>query len=200
MDAHPVDAFYEWLIPHLGEVFDDSAVQTELSVRLEAIYPDIRWEVGPYDDEQSFFAFSPNNRVKALSLTAELAERAPAVAGWVFLSARPRKRWDSRCIIFKQSDGTQRRFEMDEWLYSLTSFKDGEFFDVNLVAVGTTATGDELERAAHMLVEFELGERLFLEFIDRVNIIARHALPHSGDQISRLHDHVLLLLAKHQRH
>ena len=200
MASHPVDAFYQWLIPHLGEVFEDSAVQTELSIRLEAIYPDIRWEVGPFDDERSFFAFSPNNRVKALSLTTELAERAPSVAGWVFLSARPRKRWQSRCITFKESDGTQQRFEMDDWLYSLTSFNDGEFFDVNLVPLGTTANGDELERAAHMLVEFELGERLFLEFVDRVNIITRGELTHAGDQISNLHDHLLQLLAKHQRH
>lgn len=198
-DAHPVDAFYAWLAPRLSEVFKDRAMQIEIGHRLDAISRDIRWEVGPFDDDQTFFAFSPTRR-KFLPLTTELAARAPMIKGWVFLPAKPRKRWHSRCIVLRAHDGTERSFEMDEWLYSLTSFKDGEFFDVNLVPRDTPATSDELQQVAHMLVEFELGERLFLEFVDRVNIIPQSALEHSGNRISQLHDHLLQELAKHSRH
>ena len=200
IDRHPVDDFYEWLAPRLDDVFKDRVMPIEIGHRLNAISPDIRWEAGPHDDGQSFFAFSPNNRLKLLALTTELAARAPTVPGWVFLPAKPRKRWHSRCIALQAGDGTERRFEMDDWLYSLTSFKGGEFFDVNLVPQGATATGDELEQVAHMLVEFELGERIFLEFVDRVNIIPRSALEHAGNRIAQLHDHLLSEIAKHSRH
>jgi hypothetical protein len=198
--THPVDEFYNWLAPRLDDVFEDRALQIEIGHRLSAVSPGIQWEAGPFDNDQRFFAFSPNNRRKLLELTTELASRAPAVKGWVFLPAKPRKQWHSRRIALRSGDGTDRTFEMDDWIYSLTSFKGGEFFDVNLVPLGTVASPDELEQVAHMLVEFELGERLFLEFVDRVNIISQTDLEHSGNRIAQLHDHLLQELGKHSRH
>jgi len=38
---------------------------------------------------------------------------------------------------------------------------------------------------------FELGEQMFLEFVDRVNVIPRSSLAHSGDRIERLRDHLM---------
>jgi hypothetical protein len=199
VDGGAVGAFYQWLVPSLGRVIKDKDAQKALSVNLAKFSPSIRWEVGPYDDERSFFAFSPNLDPDLLPLTEALANSAPAVQGWVFLAARPRKRWHSRSIRMTSNNGTSARYELDNWLYYLTSFKNGEFFDVNLVPFGTEASKPELQRLGELLVQSELGERIFIEFVDRVNIVSPEKLKHYGNKIDHLHDQLVQQLSEHTR-
>jgi hypothetical protein len=49
-------------------------------------------------------------------------------------------------------------------------------------------------------VEFELGERLFIEFIDRTNIVLPSELNVFANRIEHLHDQILQELAKQTHH
>jgi hypothetical protein len=86
-------------------------------------------------------------------------------------------------------------------LYYLSSFSDGEFFDVNLVPCDYEDKPlDDLKHAASLFVEFELGERMFMEFVDRTNIVLPADLKEFGNKIEHLHDQLLEEVAKKPRH
>jgi hypothetical protein len=159
-----MNSFKRWLPEVLPKIFDDRDVQLELGRRLESIDPRIRWEAGPHGQD-SFLAFSPNFNNDLLPLTEELAMTMPAVQGWHFFGAKPRKRWSVRKILFK---GVEYFF--DEWRYRLVMFKGGEFFDIDFFTFGEAI--DEGDRAGLgvFLACSELGEKLFMRAVDRVNI------------------------------
>lgn len=195
------DAFLAWLTANLDGVFEDEEIQRAVSKRLATIDPAIRWEAGPYDDEHAFFAFSPNLDIKLLPLTEQLAQAAPVVPGWVFLSSKPRKKWQTRTIRIRDSKDQVIQYNFDQWLFYLTSFKDGEFFDANLVPCGYEDKPlDDLKYAASLFVEFELGERMFMEFVDRTNIVLPADLKEFGNKIEHLHGQLLQEIAKKPRH
>lgn len=195
------DGFFAWLRNNLDGAFADEAVQRMLTNKLAAIDPRIRWEVGPYNAERSFFAFSPNLKRELLPLTEALAKEAPEIPGWMFLSSKPRKQWKARVIEIKNAEGKVDRYNIDTWAYYLTSFNDGEFFDVNLVPYGCEESPlDDLQYVASLFVEFELGERMFIEFVDRTNIVLPSELSVFANKIENLHDQVLHELSKRARH
>jgi hypothetical protein len=193
--------FFDWLRCNLDRVFSDERIQRTLSEKLAEIHPAIRWEFGPYEDEKSFFAFSPNLDIKLLVLTERLVDAAPTIPHWVFLSSKPRKKWQSRSIEVRDNQGKVIQYNLDAWLYYLTSFNDGEFFDVNLVPYGYEDRPlDELKYVASLLVEFELGERMFIEFVDRINIVLPSELQEFGNKIENFHDQLVQELARNKRH
>jgi hypothetical protein len=194
------NALFEWLPGILDRLFHDETAQKMLTEKLAQVHPGIRWEVGPFQEGKSFFVFSPNLDVKLLPATETLARSAPEVPGWVFLPAKPRKMWTSRSIEIAEGKGEVVRYNFDRWLYYLTSFKDGEFFDVNLVPCGYEDKPlDDLQYAGSLFVEFELGERMFMEFVDRINIVPPSELAEFGNKIEHLHDQIMQQLEKKVR-
>src|SRR5690606_27660378 len=120
---------------NIERLFSDADAQSELTERLNAINPKLRWEVGPSGHSESFLALSPNLSFELLEITKNLVKQAPNIPGWVFLPSKPRKNWSSRVIEIGCGSGTTR-YVLDQWRYYLTKFNDGEFFDVNLVPYG----------------------------------------------------------------
>lgn len=193
--------FFAWLRSNLEHVFVDEAVQRTLTDKLAEINPRVRWEVGPYDAGRSFLAFSPSLDIQLLPLTETLAKAAPDMPGWIFLSSKPRKQWKSRVIEIEDAEGQFVRYSIDPWAYYLTRFNDGEFFDVNLVPYGCEGRPlDDLQYVASLFVEFELGERMFIEFIDRTNIVLPSELKVFANKIEHLHGQVLQELSDKVRH
>ena len=149
------DKLYEWFKVNLMKIFESESVQQEIDKIIDAIHPDLQWEVGPTKDGGTFFAFSPNCDSELVELAEELAGNAPNIAGWEFLSAKPRKLWKKRKIEARFNDQTQTFF-FDDWQYYLTGFNDGEYFDVNLVPPKSeNRSKDMLEYIGDLFVEFE---------------------------------------------
>jgi hypothetical protein len=183
--------FFDWLIPNLEHVFSNEKTQSAISQKLASIDSNIRWEVGPLDQHTNFFAFSPNFDIANIPLTIKLAECAPSLDHWVFLPSKPRKNWTSRAIMIK-TDGAFVEYDLNNWLYYLTSFNDGDFFDINLVPCGyENKPIDELEYVGSLFCEFELGEKLFIELVDRVNIILPSQLEFFGNKVENLYEQLL---------
>lgn len=200
IDKKSIDSLFAWLVPVLDKLFNDDQIQSEFSKKLSIFSPKMRWEAGPNGENKYFLAFSPNFDAKLLPLTEAIAAAAPSVPNWTFLSAKPRKQWKSRAITMRNEEGRLTTYVLDDWRYYLVSFKNGEFFDVNLVPNGTDASQRELERLGELLLLSEIGEKMLIEFIDRINIVRPEKLEHSANAIDFLHDQLLEQLAAHVRH
>jgi hypothetical protein len=183
--------FFKWLVPNLDRLFEDKELQAEVSTQVQIIHPDLNWEVGPGINKECFFAFSPSLNKELLAYTKELCESAPQLEGWEFFAAKPKKEWKERCIQLTPNGETVEYF-FDEWRYYLTSFNNGEFFDVNLIPDDKEYTDKEsLEYAADLFVEFELGELMYMELIDRVNIIDPEKDNNETTEVKYLYDQLL---------
>lgn len=173
------NSLFEWLAQNVEKLFSDASAQSELTRRLEAINPKLKWEVGPWENDENFLAFSPNLSFELLEITQDLVKQAPAIPGWVFLPSKPKKKWSSRVIEINCAGG-EVGYVLDAWRYYLTKFNDGEFFDVNLIPYGHEQQAvDDLEYIGSLLVESELGEELFMDLVDRVNIVLPSSLKHA---------------------
>ena len=185
--------FYDWLVLIINDIAGDPDVRHLSSRKLELINPDIRWEIGPGESTEYYFAFSPNLRAELLGLTNELAADAPKISGWEFLPAKPRKKLKRRRVKLKTA-GKLHDVDYEKWEYFLTQFNNGEFFDVNIIPYGhENKDQSDLLYFSSLIVEFELGEELFIQAVDRVNIVLPNELNCETDSIASLNDHILTL-------
>jgi hypothetical protein len=168
-----VNDIASWLPGVLPKIFDDRDVQLELGRRLEEIDPRVRWEAGPYGDHDAYLAFSPNFHNDLLSVTETLAKTMPTIQGWHFFGAKPRKRWSVRKVFF---NGVEYLF--DDWRYRLVMFKHGEFFDIDFFTFDEAIEEHVRAGLGVLLASSELGEKLFMRAIDRVNVNTR---PHDDE-------------------
>lgn len=188
-----ISAFFDWLQQNIAKLPHDSGVQKDLSIKLNQLNPELRWEIGPGERAERFLAFSPALNAELLDYTRMLVRKAPEIHGWEFLPAKPKKRWQNR-VIRIVSGNKRMGYCFAEWKYYLTSFNDGEFFDVNIVPIGyEKEERSDLEYAASLIVESELGEELFIDAVDRVNIVLAHERKQPTDSISDLYAHIMSL-------
>lgn len=186
----PATKFFRWLIPRLDGIWDDAELQAEVGERVSGLCAGLRWEAGPDLDKAHFFALSPNRDPELLPVTVKLISDAPEHQDWSFYPVKPAKNWTARHIEAPVA-GKQVHMNFDDWTYTLTSFQDGEFFDVNLY----TPRDHDLEPEAlrgfgDMFVESQLGEQLYMELIDRVTVQCssdkKISIEHLRDQLQEL--------------
>lgn len=195
-----IPTFFNWLQQNIAKLPHDSEAQRDLSKRLSELNPELRWEIGPGERAEHFLAFSPALKRELLDYTRMLVREAPEIDGWEFLSAKPKKRWTNRKIRII-SGGRCAEYRFVGWKYYLTSFNDGEFFDVNVVPVGYEQEAkSDLEYAASLIVESKLGEELFIDAVDRVNIVLPKELKQPTDSISDLYKHIMYIRRPNEIH
>jgi hypothetical protein len=163
-----------WLPGVLSKIFDDYDVQMELTRRLEEIDSRVQWEAGPYGDRDAYLAFSPNFHNDLLSVTETLAGTMPTIQGWHFFGAKPRKQWPVRKVLFNEIECL-----FDSWRYRLVMFKNGDFFDIDFFAFDEAIEERARAGLGVFLASSELGEKLFMLAIDRVNVSTR---PQDGEK------------------
>lgn len=174
-----------WLPGVLSNIFDDRDIQVELGRRLYEIDPRIKWESGPYGDD-AYLAFSPNFHNDLLAVTEALAKAMPAIPGWRFFGAKPKKHWSVRKVHL---DGGEYFF--DEWRYRLVMFQNGKFFDIDFFTFD--ASIEERIRAGLgvFLASSELGEKLFMQAIDRVNVNTTPEVGETSIHIESLYEQIV---------
>ena len=181
-----MNSISNWLPGVLPLVFNDPDVQIELTARLEGIDPRIKWEAGPSGEQDAYLAFSPNFHNDLLPVTEGLANAMPKTAGWRFFGAKPRKLWTVRKILL---NGVEYFFE--NWRYRLVMFRNGEFFDVELFTFNEEIDKGILDRLGLFLISSELGEKLFMRAVDRVNVSFRPQGDESTIGIENLYDQIV---------
>lgn len=183
--------FFQWLEKKLSKLTNSKELQLEVTKKLKSLHPDLHWEAGPTSQGDKFFAFSPNLNEGLLAVTNILVKNAPKITGWRFFAAKPKKNWQNRRIKFS-SKGDVKKVDCNNWQYFLTSFNDDEFFDVNIVPnTQLDLTQKELNYVAGLFVEFELGEELYIQAVDSVNVLEIGSNLGDTNNVDVLHEHIL---------
>lgn len=186
-----INSFFDWLEKNISELSKSRDIQQEMTKKVKSLHGDLHWEVGPLSENEKYFAFSPNLNEDLLALTNMVVKKSPKILGWKFLAAKPKKNWTARNIRFR-SKGDVKKISCDHWQYFLTSFNDDEFFDVNIVPdKKLELTNKELDYVADLFVEFELGEELYIQAIDRVNVLEVGSNKEDTNSVDVLHEHIL---------
>jgi hypothetical protein len=181
-----VNDIASWLPGVLSKIFDDRDVQLELGRRLAEIDSRVKWEAGPYGDHDAYLAFSPNFHNDLLPVTETLAKTMPTIQGWHFFGAKPRKRWSVRKVLLNEVE-----YLFDDWRYRLVMFKNGEFFDINFFTFDEAIEEHARAGLGVFLASSELGEKLFMQAIDRVNVSTKPPVGETSIHIESLYDQIV---------
>lgn len=170
----PVAAFWKWFKAFRREVEnaysagDTIWLDSEFTKRLRAIEPNLNWEIGPYFDPEFALVISPSIR-ENIELAKGVIRAAPQIPGWHFLAAKPPKRMTRLVMTLPFRPDVE--ICGDEWAYRLTSYNNGEFFDVEVFSdVPSSMQQDDLSVLTHCLIEALVGEFVYLEKIGAVTV------------------------------
>ncbi|MCB9619211.1 MAG: hypothetical protein H6724_07135 [Sandaracinus sp.] len=159
------------MLPTLEAAYRDDDVSTlarEVEAGLRSTGVGGRWEIGPLDEATCFFAFGAGDRER-LTRNRALVASAPAVPGWVFLPAKPPRRWQRRTLEVRSSLGL-REVDFDPWRFSASRTNHG--WVIRFVPSGVHGwSSDELEGLAWMLLDAELGEERVVETVTDVVVV-----------------------------
>lgn len=173
---------------------DSERLNSLLTNRIKSIQSELCWELGPYHDPDHTLVISPASRDN-LSLAEQVVVAAPSIAGWHFLSAKPPKRLTGLVIQLPEQDA---EVCADNWVYRLTSYNHGEFFDIEVFTDAPPAIkDDDLQILTHKLIESLIGERLYLERVGAVTTY-RPTDPRSRERTTKfplLYKHLCDLLS-----
>lgn len=174
-----VTEFWNWFranndrLISLVDTKHDRAVADALGAQVKAVDERLGWEIGPGQERELALVISPNGRAELLPVAEMVIAEAPAMPRWEFHSSKPPKKWDYRFRMLN-SNGQTVELDAQYWEYILTSYNDGEFYDVILVA-NNRLDMDEVacRQAGFMVVESILGEKRCLERIGDVFLADR---------------------------
>jgi hypothetical protein len=169
-----VAAFWKWFKTFHREVEaaysagDTAWLDGEFTKRVRAIEPNLNWEIGPYFDPEFALVVSPSIR-ENIELAKEVICAAPQIAGWHFLPAKPPKQMTRLVITLPFRPEVE--ICGDEWSYRLTSYNNGEFFDIEVFTdAPSSMLQEDLTVLTHCLIEALIGEFVYLEKIEAVTV------------------------------
>jgi len=180
--AQATSSFWPWFTAHSANLARDAGNDedeelpdslAELDRRVHEIHPALTWELGP-SEVDLYFALSPNGDPQLLPITRALAQAAPTVKGWLILPAKPAKSWN-RSLAFAGVF-----IDASHWRYLLT-FQSHKPDTLHLAVprdYGLTAA--QLDQAARVVLECELGEETLLSRITHVTVTVQERWPHAS--------------------
>ena len=198
----PVAAFWKWFKTFRREVEnayaagDTSWLDSEFTKRVRAIEPNLNWEIGPYFDPEFTLVISPSIR-ENIELAKGVIRAAPQIPSWHFLAAKPPKRMTRLVMTLPFRPDVE--ICGDEWAYRLTSYNNGEFFDIEVFSdAPSSMLQDDLIVLTHCLIEALVGEFVYLEKVGAVTIY-RPTDPRSLEDTTALrflNEHLTRLIGK----
>ncbi|WP_018997606.1 hypothetical protein [Hirschia maritima] len=166
-----IQHFWSWFSNHLELVF---RVGTKCSSEKDFVVFEKQlnelgiscWELIGLNivGETNTFIFSPAGDPAALQLTKKIVRQAPDISGWAFLPAKPPKKWERRFTWGK----ARIPIDASSWKFCVFEYEDGK---VDIVLDGNS-TGHIKTNSlvAHFVVEAELGELLYIERVNQVDV------------------------------
>jgi hypothetical protein len=90
--------------------------------------------------------------------------------------------------------------DLSDWKYFLTSFNDGEFFDINFLPGKAHMSEMELSKLGELLAASELGEEIFLSYVGRINVVPVETPTTGANPIDYLYPQFMEQLKENSRH
>ncbi|WP_114938884.1 hypothetical protein [Mucilaginibacter endophyticus] len=129
----------------------------------------VDWEIGPWEENVTFLAISPNLNFEQLDFTRKVIDAAPYCSGWKFLPSKPPKDW---CGIWEMENEIGKTILVDtsNWTYILHRFDD-EGFGIDFQI--PDFAGDQTTQyvAIDIALTGYLGEEPFMNLIQDINIV-----------------------------
>lgn len=124
------------------------------------------WEIGPGLVAPNMFVISPGDDLALLTRTREIVEKAPAVAGWEFHSSKPKRKWKLR---FQFADGIL--VEGARWEVIVLPLGNHKYDLLLRPPADCALFQDDLDIAASIIVQGELGEAKKLEKVNSIKVV-----------------------------
>lgn len=189
-------AFWDWfasIASALGKHLDNDRILEELDRRVLA-FGRLTWEVGPGERRPNSLTISPGGNKMLLPLTESIVGCAPSIDEWEFHCAKPAKNWD---LQFELLDSKNKKVNIDarDWRYILLRYPDKKF-DVIIQASNLPPGKSIQNQAGSIVVEGQLGERLSIQYIDKIELVEEFDSEDAGksSQIQDLPDHFRSLI------
>jgi hypothetical protein len=126
------------------------------------------WEIGPWENDLSYLAISPNLDLSKLEITHWIIQYAPHCEGWIFFSSKPPRDWQGIWKM-KNETGAEILIDSSEWEYILYEFED-KTFDMDLFVTGINGDDSTINLAIDIALTGYLGEEMFLNRIGNISI------------------------------
>jgi hypothetical protein len=163
LDEVEVERFWEWFAAVADDIGADIQANKrtirhvrEMQRQVAVLHPQLRWEIGPHGARDLFLAISPAGDPDLLAYTKAVTSRAPALRGWHFLAAKPRKDWLRRELILQDRHGF-RKVVFDGWRFRVRQERGIVCIDFD-PGPNPDFTEIETENLMWLYVESELGE------------------------------------------
>lgn len=161
--------FWNWFQKHESEIRrayaqgDGSRLDELLSARVANAADGAGWEIGPYALPMHAFVLAPGGTGR-IDACRTLVKAAPPVPGWRFFEAKPPKDMPSLRIDIEGHEVCA-----DRWFYRLTSYRGGEFVDIEIFfEEDDSPSPADADLASLLLVEALVGELVFLQRVGRI--------------------------------
>lgn len=172
MTDNPISDFWTWFSTSAEQIRKDLAAPEndfqsgtsigELDKRIRQLNQDLRWEVGPFMDDITFLAISPNGSKDDLCLTRKVIEAAPSIPGRRFLPAKPPK--NDKRFGFK-FNGVQ--IDTSKWHYTLVRWENPIQYGVTWIPDSEAQfEGISLDALAWFILDSEVGEEAAISLFE----------------------------------
>lgn len=175
----PVSDFWCWFEKNAFEISQllkaDKAelIPPLIEPELKSRFPSIGWEIGGIDSNTFYLAFKLNYDPCNRNLVEKIVNNSKKLKGWRFIAGGQRKETPVE-IGFQNSKGQDVLLRTDEWTYTLDSFENGRFFDINIhCPTLPRMTETAIQRAIETAVTLVLGELFAMEIVDQVNFVSK---------------------------
>lgn len=178
VDGGKLERFWQWFVQHeqlIRNAIEEESTdhQVHIKEQLDNLILDfgmLTWDLGLDENSDWFFTLSPNGDSDLLIVTEQIIEEAPSHLGWRFHASRPAKVWDRKFTIYDH-EMEVREIDASTWHY--VAFLDSKNKIELIIEVGNLRLEEEIiERAANLFLNNEIGERLLITDISKIQVVS----------------------------
>jgi len=150
--------FWEWFEENCNALVPDK-ISTGLQKDVDTWMSKLgvpAWEIGPFTEKPplSFFAFSQSGNIETFEMTKSITVNAPEIEGWIFLAAKPPKKWNRKFLWSRN----EREIDASNWKFLIYKYDDGLS---DIVLIDDVLPNLKIEEKKHIIdfvIESEIGE------------------------------------------
>lgn len=180
---------WDWFRQNEGVLYetpDDDTLMDEIDAHLDAVHPQLGWELGPTSGREMFFAISPSLDPELLPVARDVVAEAYRSELWEFVVGRQRRPWDIMLEIQWDAElGLPgEELSLEDWKFVVREGEEGGKPAIVFVSASCAAMAPEQrDEAASIVAQGLLGELVLLEQVESVELAAR--LPAGDDARAR---------------
>jgi len=170
----PTDNFWAWFRGHepqlLAIATGHEPIVSELNRQLEAIHPDLTWEVGPSIEGRRDFVISAGGMKAAFSAVSQLGSAAPPLPHWKVIAFRPARPSVTTIKV--------KGITLDARTIDFLAERNGTRTDLTISVPGYRPTPNHAyDEAVYLLLDGLLGEYAVETTIGGIDIVASEGRP-----------------------